>query len=134
MLRSSCLKVAALVLVVLALPGCGGNPRQWEVTVENKSEVPCSFFVTLGADSNSNAKVEDVAKGKAVSLIVGDSKTVVQSVKVVRGEDEQTFTPKTELAVGKRYTIVVGADGKVDTSVSDKRRMLRQLRTKNSSN
>lgn len=120
MLRSVSQMLAISTLLALALPGCGSGLRQWEVTAENKSDQPCSFFVTLGADGSSNANVEDVAKGKAVSLIAGDSKTVVQSVKVVRGKDEQTLTPNAELSVGKRYAVVVSADGKVETSVSDR--------------
>jgi hypothetical protein len=111
---------AVITAIALALSGCGNRPLQWEVTAENKSDVPCSFFVTLGPDGTSDAKVEGVTKGEAVSLIVGDSKTVVQSVKVVHGRDEQTLTPKAELPVGKRYAIVVGADGQVETSVSDR--------------
>ena len=86
----------------------------------NKSDVPCSFFVALGADGGSKAKVEEVSKGESISLIVGDSNTVVQSVMVVRDKDDQTQTPKAELPVGKRYAIVVNADGKVETSVSDR--------------
>lgn len=120
MLRHVLLLLALFTPVLLVVQGCSSNPRQWEVTVENKSDVPCSCFVTLGEDGNSKAKVEDVAKGKAVSLIAGDSPTVVQSIKVVRGKDEQTLAPKAELPVGKRYAIVVTADGKVETSVSDK--------------
>ena len=108
------------ISLLLALPGCGSGRAQWEVTVENKGDVPCSFFVTLGADGNSNAKVEGVAKGKATTLIVGDVKTVVQSIKVVREKAEQSLTPKVELPVGERYAIVVGVDGKVETSVSDR--------------
>jgi hypothetical protein len=113
------LLLAVFALVLVALPGCNSSQRQWEITVENKSDVPCSFFITLGADSG-NVKVEDVAKGKTLSLIVGDKKTVVDSVRVVRGKDEQTLTPKVELPVGNRYSIVVGADGKVEGSVSDR--------------
>jgi hypothetical protein len=106
--------------LALALPGCGSSPRQWEVTVENQSDGPCSFFVILGADGNSHAQVEGVAPGESVSLIVGDGKTWVQSVKVVRGTDEQMLAPKAELPVGKRYAIVVNADGKLETSISDR--------------
>jgi hypothetical protein len=34
--------------------------------------------------------------------------------------DEQILTPKAELPVGKRYAILVGVDGEVETSVSDR--------------
>lgn len=120
MLRSACLILVVSTLQALVLLGCSSSQRQWEITVENKSDVPCSFFVTLGADGGSKSKVEDVSKGEAISLIVGDSNTVVQSVIVVRDKDDKTQIPKAELPVGKRYAIVVNADGKVETSVSDR--------------
>lgn len=121
MLRSVCLWLAISTPVLLALPGCGSSKQQWEITVENKSDVPCSFFITSTiAGGSSNAKVEDVAKGKPITLIVGDNKTVVQSVRVVRGKDDQTLNPNIDLPVGKRYAIVVGADGKVEASTADR--------------
>jgi hypothetical protein len=119
MLRSACLVPALPVLVLMTLPGCGRSQRQWEVTVENQAEAPCSFFVTLGADGGG-AQVEDVAKGEAITLIVGNTPTVVQTVRVVRGREEQTLSPKVELPVGKRYAVVVGADGTVKASASDR--------------
>ena len=63
--------------------------------------------------------VADVTKGKVLTLIVGDNNTVVQTVKVVRGDDEQDLAPKTLLAVGKQYAIVVGDDGKVAAAIKD---------------
>ncbi len=109
------------VAISLSMPvlGCGG-PRGWEVTVENEGDVPCSFLVTLGADGGSKANVDGVARGKAVTLIAGSGETVVHTVKVVRGKEEQVLTPGASLTGGKRYAIVVDAGGKVATSVSDK--------------
>jgi hypothetical protein len=104
---------------VVFLSGCSSSHRQWEITVENKSDVPCSFFITMG-DGHSKAEVEDVAKGKVVSLIVGDAKTTVQSVRVVRGKDEKTLNPNIDIPAGKRYAIVVNADGKVETAIADR--------------
>ena len=121
MSRSACVLFAFSMPLLLALPGCGNGRHPWEITLENRSDVPCSVFVTLGADGNSNAKVENFEKGKTIILISGNSSTIVQSIKVVRGKDEQTLTPKARLEVFKRYAIVVGADGKVETSISDKR-------------
>jgi hypothetical protein len=120
MSRSVSRSFAVSAVFLVALPGCSRSPRQWEITVENRSDRPCSFFVTLGAGGNSGAKVEDVAKGKALTLIVGDTRTVVQTVRVVCGKDEQSLTPNVELPVAKRYVIVVGAGGKVETSVLDR--------------
>ncbi len=103
----------------LVVPGCTGQ-REWEVTVENKGDVPCSFFVTMRADGSSKANVADVGKGKALKLIGGGGETVIKTVKVIRGKDEQVLTPDAKLVDGKRYAIVVDADGKVVTSVLDK--------------
>ncbi|OAI48222.1 hypothetical protein AYO44_07625 [Planctomycetaceae bacterium SCGC AG-212-F19] len=119
-------KLILVTTVLLSFSGCSSSQRQWEITVENKSDVPCSFFITSTiAGGSSNAKVEDVAKGKPTTLIVGDTKTTVQSVRVVRGKDEhskdeQTFNPNVELPVGKRFAIVVNADGQVETSTTDR--------------
>lgn len=119
MYRSLSQVFSVTTLFLVALTGCSSNKQQWEVTVENKSDLPCSFFITL-RPRGGDVKVEAVEKGKTHSLIVGDSKTVVESVKVVRGKDEQTLTPKAELPIGKRYAIVVEADGKVAASISDR--------------
>ena len=81
----------------------------------------CSFFIELGTDGNSSSvKVENVAKGKPITLIVGSSKTIVQSVRVVTDKAEETLKPKVELPVGKRYAISVGAEGKVEASAVDR--------------
>jgi len=119
---SRCLGLVFAVAASLAvvLPGCGGGQREWEVTVENQGKVPCSFFVTLGADGSSKANVDDVAKGKPVVLIAGSGDTIVHTIKVVCGTDEQVLTPDAKLLSGKRYAIVVNPDGKVATSVLDK--------------
>lgn len=125
------LRSVGLMVVVfatgLALAGCGG-PLQWEVTAENQSDGPCSFFVTLGSDGNghanveseSHANVENVGQGETLALISGNTNTVVKSVKVMRGDEEQSLTPNTELPIGKRFAIVVRPDGRVETSVSDR--------------
>jgi len=124
MLRSTCLTPILFATVLLCFSGCNSSQRQWEITVENKADAPCSVFVTM-AGGSSNAKVEDVAKGKPVTLIVGDGKTTVQSVRVVRGKaedskDEKTLNPNVELPAGKRFAIVVDADGNVATSTTDR--------------
>ena len=107
-----------LAMLVVTLPACGMK-QQWQVTVENKSDVACSVFIALGADGSSKVSVADVTNGKVVTLIVGDNNTVVQTVKVVRGDDEQDLAPKAPLAVGKQYAIVVGDDGKVAAAIKD---------------
>jgi hypothetical protein len=107
-----------VALVLVAAAGCGGK-LQCEVTVENKSDTPCSFFVTLGEKSNIDVKVEDIGKGDEATLLVADSDTVVQSVRVMQGDKEQTLEPKEALPVGKRCAIVVDEDGKVDISIEE---------------
>jgi hypothetical protein len=102
------------------LPGCDRSGPAWEVTVENKTDVPCSFFITLGPDGGTKAHVDGITKGKPATLIAGSTDTVVQTVKVVRAADEQALTPNTALPVGKRYSIVLAADGKVEASVVSK--------------
>lgn len=118
------LRFVGLLIVIFAtileLPGCGDRSSHWEVTAKNQSDGPCSFFVTLGSDGNTLANVENVGKGETLPMIVGSTTTVVQTVKVVRGEEKQTLTPKTELPVGKRFAIIVDADGKVRTAVTDR--------------
>jgi hypothetical protein len=109
--------------LLVTVSGCGGTGHEmWEVTAENKADVPCSIFISLDDvnTDNSTASVSNLTKGNAHSLIVGDGKTVVRTVKVSRGKDEQVLNPDAEVPAGKRYAIVVGADGKVETTVTGK--------------
>ena len=106
-----------LVAVLLAGSGCDRRAKQWEVEVENKGDTPCSFKVVMsGSGAKNDVGVDGITKGKPVSLIAGSGDTVVQSIKVVRGKDEQTLTPNLALPPGKRLRIVVGADGQVEMS------------------
>ena len=121
MLRSHCQLPTVCIAMFLALAGCGSGRHQWEITVENKADAPCSFFIELGTDGNSSSvKVENVAKGKPSTLIVGSSKSIVQSVRVVRDKGEETLSLKIELPVGKRFAVSVGADGKATAFISDR--------------
>ena len=113
-----CMSLAITASLFVLIPGCGSQ-EQWEITFENKSEVPCSIFVTMG-DGSTTANVADVAKCEATSMIVGPGETIVLTVKVVRGEEEEVLTPNTKLIPGKRFAIVVEEDGKVVTSVVDR--------------
>ncbi|MFO1042339.1 MAG: hypothetical protein U0941_11170 [Planctomycetaceae bacterium] len=110
---------AFTVSVFMTVVGCSGQ-RGWEVTVENKGDVPCSFFVTMRKDGSSKANVDNVAKGKVITMIGGSGETMVHTVKVLRGKEEQVLTPDAKLIGGKRYAIVVDAVGKLATSVVDK--------------
>jgi hypothetical protein len=106
-------------LLIAGLAGCGGE-REWEVTVENRGDIPCSFVVMLRPDGSSSAAVDAVAGGKTVRLIAGTGDTIVHSVKVVRGKAEQVLPLKASLPAGKAFRIVVGFDGKAETSVVEK--------------
>ena len=120
MLRSLWRPTVCSLALLLAIPGCGTN-SQWTLTFENQNSIACSVFITLGADqaNSSTVSVADVAKGKPITLIAGGRDTVVQTVKVVRGDDEQNLTPKAALAVGKKVAIVVRDDGKMEAAITD---------------
>jgi hypothetical protein len=94
------------------------GPQQWEITVENRSDLPCSFYVALDTDDSRAMKVEGVTKGERISLVAGISQTVVRTIKVVRGNEEQTLAANMALSVGERYAIIVASDGKLEASVS----------------
>jgi hypothetical protein len=118
MLRSLWLLACVSVIGLVAVAGCKpAAPPQWEIAVENKSDVPCSFFVTLRTDGSSKANADGITKGQPVTLIGGSGDTVINTIKVVRGTDETALTPNAALPAGKRYLIVVEADGKVETSL-----------------
>jgi hypothetical protein len=53
--------------------------------------------------------------GRRLATAGGSAETVVQTVKVVRGADEQIITPNQKVMGGKRFLIVIGANGKVET-------------------
>lgn len=108
--------VVLLCLLVASLEGCDASRRKWEVSVRNDGAVPASFFLTLGG--SSKADVANVAPGPALSLIVGESPSVLQAIRVVRGSDEQTITPNIPLPLGARCLIVVDANGKIDVSLA----------------
>lgn len=101
----------------LSLSGCGSSPK-WEITVENKGTSPCSVYVTLGysgggTQGTSNADAEVVSAGEKLSLLVGDDPRTIESIRIVRGDDEQLIETNTQLVeAGNRFAIVVPADGK----------------------
>jgi hypothetical protein len=119
MIRARFLAFCIAILTV-PIPACSGQ-REWEITAENKADAACSIVVThtIGG-GNGNAKVDDLGKGKTIVLVGGSGETTVQTVKVVRGNEEQTITPNQKLIAGKRFVIVVGIDGKASTSLADR--------------
>lgn len=97
---------------------CAGTKSE-AGTLENSAMRPCSFFFSLDVGRTS-AKVADVAQGKPIILIMGDQPTVVATVRIISGSDEQNLIPNVRLPIGKRYAVVVGEDGKARGSVSDR--------------
>jgi hypothetical protein len=118
MIQRLALVVAAGLLV--AQSGCRSGSQEWEITAENQSAVPCSIAITYGEDGRRNARVDELTKGKAHVLVAEKHPTIIRSVKVIHGKDEWLIKPDAELPLGKRYVIVVAADGKVLASVRDK--------------
>jgi hypothetical protein len=110
-------RVAPLLLLVGFVLGCGGA-KQWEVAVENQSDVPCTFAIDLGP--GNSATVKDVGKGKRESILVGSTKATVRSVKVTREGKEEELKPETELVPGKKFVVTVAPDGKATTSLTDR--------------
>ena len=61
--------------------------------------------------------LDDLAKGKTITLVGGKGETVVHTVKVVRGKDEQVLIPKAKLpgdhrcALRARGFVIAGRGG-----------------------
>lgn len=103
--------------------GCGAR-SEWKIDVRNESAAPCSVRVELDYVNNSGKGTSDahanVKAGETLTLISGTLVTTIRSIKVVRGEEEQTLTPAVAIKPGQRYRIVVPAKGPVDASVDRK--------------
>jgi len=111
------LTTSILLALIAFLAGCRGNQREWEVAVENKTDVPCSVSVTLGGSgAKGGASVDNVVKDQTFVLVAGPSSTVVETIKVTRAGATETLTPKASLTAGKRYTIIIAPTG-VETKV-----------------
>ena len=103
--------------------GCGGKVLQeWEIAVENRSDAAVEVAVThgiktSGGQSQGSANARNLGKVKPASLLVGQGKTVVKTVKVTRNGEAQELVPEAEIEPGKKFLIIVGTDGKVSGSV-----------------
>ena len=119
MLRAVFLTVAtSCVLFILA--GCSGESRKWEIAAENRSDSPCSVAISYGEDGSRSARVDPLSKGPPQVLVAEAIETPLRSVTVKVGKDEQVLKPDVRLTGGKRYTVVVAADGKASVVTSDK--------------
>jgi hypothetical protein len=112
--------VAVAAVLVVTSAACDSNSRNWEITAENKSALPCSIVIIYGEDSSASARVDALEKGRAHVLVSGSVETPIRSVKVVLRKDEEVLKPDVRLTAGKRYAIVVAADGEVTAAVEDK--------------
>jgi hypothetical protein len=121
-------KTGGLFLFSLAviLTGCSvPAPNEWMITVDNRSNAAIDISVTYGvktanSQSQGNANVSNVAPGKSVPLTVGQQTTVIKTVKVTSGGVAQELTPEVEIVAGKKYVILVGADGKAGGTLSNR--------------
>jgi len=109
-----------MALALGGLSGCSEEKEQWEVTVENRSTVPCTYIVTLGLNGAGSARVDALAAGKQVVLVVGNSDTVVHTIKTIIEKDEEELQPDLRLPVGKRCAIIVSPEGNVEARVEDR--------------
>ena len=112
--------------LVTVLVGCSGPvSNEWLITIDNRSNTAVDVSVTYGmktanGQSQGNANTSNVTPGKSVPLCVGQMTTVIKTVKVTRSGEAQELTPEVEIAVGKKYVILVGADGKAGGSLSNR--------------
>ena len=124
---SSRLLPVVIMLFGLFAAGCGRGKvsHEWEIAINNRSSSAVDVAATYGMQRNGvqsqgNASLGNVASGKVVTLIVGPQPTVVKTVKVTRNGEAQELTPDAEISPGKKYLILVGTDGKVSGSVTDR--------------
>lgn len=121
-------RTGGLLLFPLAvmLAGCSGPvSNEWLISIDNRSSAAVDVSVTYGiktanGQSQGNANTSNVAPGKSVPLCVGQMTTVIKTIKVTRGGEVQELTPEVEIAVGKKYVILVGTDGKAGGSLSNR--------------
>lgn len=111
--------ISALVFLAI-LAGCNSRARKWEFTAENMGDVPCTVAVIYGENGSRTARVDGLQKGKAHVLLAAPVEAPIREVKVVLGRDERVYHPDVRLTAGKRYALVVSADGSMTISAVDK--------------
>lgn len=125
MLRMLRTPFCVAMFVLLGLIGCQKaeepkvGERKWEIVAENQSNVPCAVSVDLGGGTFNDARVDELSQGKRWVLLSAIPKVIVRSAKVVRNAQVQEVKPNVEVPIGKRYLILVTADGKLNTSMAD---------------
>jgi hypothetical protein len=120
MMRFTLLVVTSVGLL-LSFAGCGGESETWEIVVENRADSPCDIAITYGKDGGRRASVDQVLKGKPHSMVAEPYENPLVSVTVTVGNDVQVPKPDLMLTAGKRYSVIVAADGKATVTVSYKR-------------
>jgi hypothetical protein len=119
MVRAIFLTVAT-ICILLVHAGCSGESRKWELAAENRGDSPCAVAIAYGEDGSRSARVDQLPKGPPQVLVAETFETPLHSVTVKVGADEQVLKPDLRLTAGKRYTVVVTADGKASIVTSDK--------------
>ena len=120
-MRLVSLKLAVVSAVAF---GCGGDRRQWEVSVENKSGGRRSITVKMGEDgSRGAASIDGLENGESAMMLVGlgGQATVVHSVKVTSKNVERTSKPNKRLKSGERFKIVIDENDEVKTAIEELR-------------
>ena len=119
MVRAIFLTVAT-ICILLVHAGCSGESRKWELAAENRGDSPCDVAIAYGEDGSRSARVDQLSKGPPQVLVSEVVETPLRSVTVKIGTDEQVLKPDVRLTAGKRYTVVVAADGKASVVTPDK--------------
>ncbi len=101
----------AAVILVATLSGCSSSPEQWELTAQNKGDMPCSVVINYGTGGNHSIRVDDLRKGKVQVLAAESLDQPIESVQVLREGNEREYQPDLQLVVGHRYSLVISATG-----------------------
>ena len=111
--------VLLLVGTTLATVGCG--PKQWEISVVNNGKAPCGVAVDLGTEtSKSNARIDTVAPGETVKLLVSKGETNLKTITLTLGGKPSDFEVNRKIVVGNKVLIEVKPDGEIDSVVSSR--------------
>jgi hypothetical protein len=113
--------IAWFMIAGATFRGCGSR-TEWKIEVHNQSAAPCSVhvdmeYVNRSGPGTSDAHVDKMSAGERLTLISGTLLTRIRSIKIVRGEDEQTFTPAVTIQSGQRCLIAVPAAGPVNVAL-----------------
>ena len=111
---------AATLFCALLLSGCENSQQpKWEIVADNQSDSACTVSLELAGGSYTEAKVDDLAAGKKRVVLSGVPKVIVRVVKIVHNGQSQAVKRNIEIPTGKRFLVLISADGKLNTSLTD---------------